>query len=126
MSGTTSCLFCSPVPEEIVLKNTLWYARWDKYPVTKGHLLVIPLRHVQDCFDLTKEERNSLFGLLDACRKLLDEKYSPDGYNIGANIGYPAGQSVMHCHVHVIPRYAGDTDHPRGGIRGVIPGKKEY
>ena len=89
-------------------------------------MLVIPFRHVQDCFDLANNERSPLFDPLDSCKKLLREKYAPDGYNIGANIGYVADQSVMHCHIHVIPRYAGDIDHPRGGVRGVIPHKKDY
>jgi diadenosine tetraphosphate (Ap4A) HIT family hydrolase len=89
-------------------------------------MLVIPFRHIQNCFDLTPDERSSFFALLDACRKLLDEKNAPDGYNVGTNVGRVAGQSVMHCHIHVIPRYAGDTGHPRGGIRGVIPGKRDY
>jgi diadenosine tetraphosphate (Ap4A) HIT family hydrolase len=120
------CLFCSPPPEHIVLQNPLWYARWDKYPVSKGHMLVIPFRHIENCLETAPDERNSFFALLDACKKLLDEKYAPDGYNVGTNIGRVAGQSVMHCHVHVIPRYAGDTDRPRGGIRGVIPQKREY
>jgi diadenosine tetraphosphate (Ap4A) HIT family hydrolase len=121
-----NCPFCSPENDEIILQNAFWYARWDKYPVSKGHMLVIPFRHIQNCFDLSEDERSSLFELIDACKKLIDEHHAPDGYNIGANIGYVAGQSVMHCHIHVIPRYAGDTDHPRGGIRGVIPHKREY
>jgi diadenosine tetraphosphate (Ap4A) HIT family hydrolase len=121
-----TCPFCSPDDRDIIVKGSLWYTRWDKYPVTKGHLLVIPFRHVQNFFDLTQDERVSLFGMLDDCKRLLDKTYAPDGYNIGVNIGYAAGQSVMHCHVHVIPRYKGDTDYPRGGVRGVIPDKKEY
>jgi len=121
-----NCPFCSPPAGEIVLENRFWYARHDKYPVSKGHMLVIPFRHVQDCFGINDGERSTLFELLDGCRAVIDERYAPDGYNIGANIGYPAGQSVMHCHIHVIPRYAGDVDAPRGGIRGVIPHKRVY
>jgi diadenosine tetraphosphate (Ap4A) HIT family hydrolase len=121
-----TCPFCSPDNRDIITKNTLWYARWDKYPVTKGHLLVIPFRHVQDCFDLTKDERMVLWEMLESCKQILDRKFAPDGYNIGVNIGCPAGQSVMHCHIHVIPRYKGDTEHPRGGVRGVIPDKRRY
>jgi diadenosine tetraphosphate (Ap4A) HIT family hydrolase len=123
---SVTCLFCSPDDRDIIVKNSFWYAQWDKYPVSKGHMLVIPFRHVQNCFDLSVDERSSMFELIDACKKRIDEQYAPDGYNIGTNIGYVAGQSVMHCHIHVIPRYAGDIDHPRGGIRGVIPHKRDY
>ena len=126
MSQTNPCPFCNPPINEVIVRNGLCYARYDRYPVSRGHMLVIPFHHVQNCFDTTDEEWKSLFELLDACKKLIDKQHAPDGYNIGANIGYVAGQSVMHCHIHVIPRYAGDIDHPRGGVRGVIPHKKDY
>jgi diadenosine tetraphosphate (Ap4A) HIT family hydrolase len=119
------CPFDSPAEDEINVKNSFWYARWDKYPVSKGHLLVIPFRHVRNCFDLSEGEWNSLFEILFTCKKVIAQRYAPDGYNIRANIGYAAGQSVMHCHIHIIPRYAGDTEHPRGGIRNVIPKKHQ-
>jgi diadenosine tetraphosphate (Ap4A) HIT family hydrolase len=83
-------------------------------------MLVIPFRHVQDCFDTTPEEKRSMFELIDAAKKIIDEKYSPDGYNVGFNAGRVAGQGIMHCHVHVIPRYHGDTENPHGGVRGVV------
>jgi diadenosine tetraphosphate (Ap4A) HIT family hydrolase len=118
-----ACPFDSVPESEVVTKNSLWYARWDRFPVTKGHLLVIPYRHVAGYFDTTREEKISLLEIIDDCKKILDEKYSPDGYNIGINIGRVAGQTVMHLHVHVIPRYAGDTERPGGGVRRVIPGK---
>jgi diadenosine tetraphosphate (Ap4A) HIT family hydrolase len=114
------CPFCSPDPKVIKAENTFWYARWDRFPASKGHMLVIPFRHVQDCFDTTPEEKASVFDVIDAARTIIDEKYSPDGYNVGFNAGRVAGQGVMHCHVHVIPRYRGDTDNPHGGVRGVV------
>jgi len=100
--------------------NELWSARWDRLPASKGHMLVIPFRHVRDCFDTAPEEKRSMFELIDAAKKIIDEKYSPDGYNVGFNAGRVAGQGVMHCHVHVIPRYHGDADNPHGGVRGVV------
>ena len=118
------CPFCNN--DEPVIKNVLAYARYDKYPVNKGHLLIISYRHISDYFDLTIEERNAIFLLVDEAKILLDKKHNPDGYNIGVNVGEAAGQTVWHVHVHVIPRYKADTDDPRGGVRGVLPGKAIY
>jgi diadenosine tetraphosphate (Ap4A) HIT family hydrolase len=120
------CPFCTPFADEIVAKNDLCYARWDRFPVSKGHLLLMPFRHAADYFDLTHEEKQALFLLIDECKEVIEENFKPQGYNIGFNIGEVAGQTVMHCHCHVIPRYSGDTENPRGGIRNVIHGKKEY
>ena len=119
-----NCPFCNSV--ESVLSNELAYARYDKYPVNDGHLLIIPFRHVRDFFDLTKNERESVFMLVDEAKVLLEKECKPDGYNIGINIGESAGQTVWHVHVHVIPRYKGDMEDPRGGVRGVIPEKQKY
>ena len=116
------CPFCNPLPGEVVLAGSLCYARWDRDPVSRGHLLLIPFRHVASFFDTTDDERRELLALADEARRLLDASNRPDGYNLGVNIGRAAGQSVMHVHIHLIPRYAGDTDHPRGGIRRVISG----
>jgi len=124
--GTGECPFCNPADQDIVAKNALCYAFWDHYPVSQGHLLVIPFRHTPDFFSLTTEEKAALVSLIDACRDVLEEKFSPAGYNIGFNVGEAAGQTVMHCHCHVIPRYAGDVPNPRGGVRGVLPKKKGY
>lgn len=118
--------FADPSEAEQVLRNALCYARWDKYPVTEGHLLVIPYRPFASYFDATPEERAAIWDLVDAARSFLDERYRPDGYNIGINVGVAAGQTVMHMHVHVIPRREGDTAAPRGGVRGVIPGRQSY
>ena len=112
-------------PEEI-LSNKLAYARYDKYPVCEGHLLISPYRHVSSYFDLTPEEKTAIFDLLEQAKVLLDRERKPDGYNIGINDGEDAGQTVWHVHVHLIPRYKGDMDDPRGGVRGVIPEKQKY
>jgi len=120
------CPFCNPFADEIVAKNDLCYARWDRFPVSKGHLLVIPFRHTIDYFSMTEEEKRALFALIDECKEIIEENFKPAGYNIGFNVGEAAGQTVMHCHCHVIPRYSGDTENPRGGIRGVIPQKRDY
>ena len=120
------CPFCNPSTDEIVTKNDLCYAHWDRYPVSKGHLLVIPFRHIPDFFLMTDEEREAVLTLVTECKEVIEENFSPAGYNIGFNVGVAAGQTVMHCHCHVIPRYVGDVKEPRGGVRGVVPGKRGY
>lgn len=117
-----SCPFCSPAERDVLSRNTWWYARWDAFPVTRGHLLVIPFRHFAGFFDARADEMAALPEMLIACRKIVDAKYSPAGYNIVINIGKAADQKVMHCHVHLIPRYAGMADNPPGGIRGIVLG----
>ncbi len=116
-----ACPFCDPPASEVVAKNDLCYARWDRFPVSRGHLLAMPFRHTPDLFTLTTEERVALLALVDACREIIDGRFHPAGYNIGFNVGRAAGQTIMHCHCHVIPRYEESQD-PRGGIRGIIPG----
>ena len=118
------CIFCQM--KDYILENELAYAIYDKYPVGKGHMLFIPKRHVKNFFDITKEEREAIFELIDEGKKLLDKKYSPDSYNVGINCGEHAGQTIMHVHVHLIPRYIGDMKDPTGGVRGVIPYKMKY
>ena len=120
------CPFCNPVADDIVAKNDLCYARRDRYPVSEGHLLVIPFRHIPDFFLMTVEEKQAVLALVDECKEVIEEEFSPAGYNIGFNVGVAAGQTVMHCHCHVIPRYVGDVREPRGGVRGVVPGKRGY
>jgi diadenosine tetraphosphate (Ap4A) HIT family hydrolase len=117
---TQSCPFCSPDKNDIVYSNALWYARWDDFPATRGHLLVIPFRHCTGYFDTTAEEQTALPEMLFACRKILDLRFSPAGYNIVINIGEAADQRVMHCHVHIIPRYNNAADNPPGGIRKIV------
>ena len=120
------CPLCNPFADEIVAKNDLCYARWDRFPVSKGHLLIIPFRHTEDYFSLTQEEKRACLSLIDESKALIEENFRPAGYNIGFNVGEAAGQTVMHCHCHVIPRYKDDVENPKGGIRGVIPKKKDY
>ena len=121
-----TCPFCNPLVDDIVVRNDLCYARWDRFPVSKGHILVMPYRHTPDFFSLSAEERVALIELVVACKEMIEENFTPSGYNIGFNIGSAAGQTVMHCHCHVIPRYPGDVISPRGGVRGVVPGRREY
>jgi len=91
-----------------------------------GHLLLLPYRHVADFFDATDAEQAALLALVREAKHLLDGRFRPDGYNVGVNVGEAAGQTVMHLHVHVIPRYAGDVEDPRGGVRGAIPERRVY
>ena len=106
-----NCLFCEwkDEKEKIILENEYAFARFDEFPVSKGHILFMTKRHVKDFFETTAEEKNAIFELMDQAKAMLDEKYYPDGYNIGMNCGQAAGQSVMHVHVHLIPRYNGDS-----------------
>ncbi len=108
------------------MENRLAFVVLDKYPVSPGHLLVITKRHVGDYFATTLEERLAIDELLYQGKAWLEQEYKPDGYNIGVNCKEAAGQSVMHVHVHLIPRYKGDIENPRGGVRGAIPEKRIY
>jgi diadenosine tetraphosphate (Ap4A) HIT family hydrolase len=114
------CPFCNPRPSTILLKNEQCYAISDIAPVTWGHLLIIPFRHVETYFGTTPEERSSILALVDEAKEYTEELYSPQGYNIGVNVGNVAGQSIMHTHFHFIPRYRGDTREIGGGIRRVV------
>jgi diadenosine tetraphosphate (Ap4A) HIT family hydrolase len=115
-----TCPFCSPEKKDIIFENELWYARWDAFPATRGHVLVIPFRHLTGYFDTTLEEHATLPEMLFACKKILDAKFEPTGYNIVINIGEAADQRVMHCHIHMIPRYSGDKNNPTVSIREFI------
>ena len=122
-----NCFFCKTINNhDFELENELAIARFDDFPVTDGHIEIIPKRHVEDWWKTTLEEKNAIFDLLDEAKSIIDKKYKPDGYNIGMNLGEKAGQSIMHLHVHLIPRYEGDVENPRGGVRGIIPGKQKY
>ena len=122
-----SCHFCNVESErEIIASSALSLAFFDGFPVSPGHTLIIPRRHVASFFDLTKDEKKDLLCLLDNVKSIIDEKFHPNGYNIGVNVGEAAGQSVLHVHIHLIPRYEGDVSNPRGGVRGVIPAKQNY
>ena len=108
------------------MQNPHAYLIRDGFPVTPGHSLIIPKRHISSFFDTTPDERDALLSLLDQAKQLAAEEFKPDGYNIGINDGAAAGQTVPHLHIHLIPRYAGDLDDPRGGVRWVIPDKADY
>ncbi len=122
----TACPFCTLAPEEILIERPLAVARRDIYPVSKGHALIIPRRHVVSFFDTTEDERREMLRLLDETKALLDRQHQPDGYNLGINDGDAAGQTVMHLHIHLVPRYKGDKADPRGGIRALFPDKAVY
>jgi diadenosine tetraphosphate (Ap4A) HIT family hydrolase len=121
-----ACPFCTPAARDIAAQNDRAYARFDAFPASPGHMLIIPFRHTPSWFDLAPEERAAILDMVDRCREIVEERYAPDGYNIGVNVGEAAGQSVDHVHVHFIPRYRGDVEAARGGIRSVIPDKRDY
>ncbi|MCD4652945.1 HIT family protein [bacterium] len=128
MKETRNCLFCQiKETHKIVSENLSAYAIYDRFPVTKGHVLVIPKRHFQDFFEITQEEFIAAFKLLEEMKsKLQSDDPLIDGFNIGINSGESAGQTIPHCHIHLIPRRTGDINSPRGGVRGVIPSKRIY
>lgn len=119
------CPFCNDI-DSIIDESKYWYAIYDKYPVSKGHTLLISKRHVPSFFDLTSEETRQIHNMIKRIRRKLDTTYFPNGYNIGVNCGRAAGQTVPHCHIHIIPRYDNDVNDPTGGVRGVIPNKQKY
>jgi ATP adenylyltransferase len=121
------CLFCHPTGRRLLAENALAFAISDNHPVTSLHALVIPRRHAVTYFDLSEPERRAVNLILDQVRtRILAADASVKGFNVGMNCGEVAGQSVMHCHVHLIPRRRGDVEQPRGGVRAVIPGKADY
>ena len=124
MLELSDCPFCGE--PEIIIENELAFVHPDTYPVSPGHCLIIPRRHIAGYFEATADEKLAIWQLLDEVKPILDREYGPDGYNVGVNIGSAAGQSIPHLHIHVIPRYAGDVENPQGGVRGVIPHKQKY
>jgi len=122
-----NCPFCSPGSDrEIVAETAIVYSVYDKYPVSKGHVLIIPKRHCDDYFELTTEEQSACWKMVNGLKVILTQKYHPDGYNIGINVNQAAGQTIPHVHIHLIPRYKGDVKEPEGGVRGVIPELRMY
>jgi len=121
-----SCAFCNLSSLRVIDDNVTALAIRDGYPVSAGHTLLIPKRHTASFFDLTEQERRDLLALLDCAKRVLDDEFQPQGYNIGINDGVSAGQTVPHVHVHLIPRFGGDLPDPRGGVRWVIPNKAKY
>jgi ATP adenylyltransferase len=126
-SAEQLCLFCSMPSGRVIAADSLVYAIRDGFPVTTGHSLVIPKRHVDDFFGLTEDELIACSRMLRTLRQsIVAEDSSVEGFNIGMNAGTAAGQTVFHCHIHLIPRRYGDVQDPRGGVRGVIPGRAVY
>ena len=121
------CLFCNSKVSGIAHENDLAYATYDTYPVSDQHCLIIPKRHVDNYFELSNDEVIACNDLIKIIKKeILDNDQSVKAFNIGTNAGKLAGQSIMHCHIHLIPRRAGDVDNPQGGVRSVIPKKQHY
>ena len=121
-----SCPFCTLPKERIIDSNVSGVVIRDGFPVSEGHTLVIPKRHIGSFFELNEHERGDLLDLIDNAKKVLDTQLIPDGFNIGINDGKAAGQTVSHLHIHLIPRYFGDLEDPRGGVRWIIPDKADY
>lgn len=127
MTSKKECIFCNlDQNREILAENDLAIAFYDAFPVNPGHTLIIPKRHVANYFELTEEECVAIQALLKIVKDTVEEKFHPDGYNIGVNVNEAAGQSVFHVHIHLIPRYIGEVENPKGGVRGVIPAKQKY
>jgi diadenosine tetraphosphate (Ap4A) HIT family hydrolase len=119
------CIFCR-LDRPTIAHSSLSTAFFDNFPVSKGHALVVPRRHVESIWDLTDEEYADAFLLVRRVKEALQEQFGPEGFNVGVNCGAVAGQSVWHAHIHVIPRYSGDVPKPRGGVRNIIQGKGDY
>ncbi len=121
------CIFCTIRKEELQFENYLAYSSLDSYPISQFHSLIVPKRHVETYFELTNEEIHACNELiLKTKEKILKQDSSVKGFNIGTNAGKTAGQSIMHCHIHLIPRRQGDVENPQGGVRSVIPKKQHY
>lgn len=122
----TECIFCKEPETKLLCENDLARAFFDKFPVNEGHVLITPKRHAVTYFDATKGELAAINELIFKVKEVLDERYCPDGYNIGVNVNYAGGQTIFHLHVHVIPRYDGDVEDPRGGVRNIKPNLVPY
>ncbi|MDB9810982.1 HIT family protein [Candidatus Pelagibacter sp.] len=121
------CLFCNIKESGLTKENDLAYASYDSYPVSEGHCLIIPKRHVKDYFDLSNNEIIACNDLIKEIKnEIIEKDSSVKGFNIGSNAGKISGQSILHCHIHLIPRRTGDVKNPQGGIRSVIPSKQHY
>ncbi len=121
------CLFCNISNTDFELENELAYASYDTYPVSKYHALIVPKRHVENYFELNNEEVLACDALLKKLKKKLEIKDDTiEGFNVGSNSGKTAGQSINHCHIHLIPRRSGDVENPQGGVRSVIASKQHY
>jgi diadenosine tetraphosphate (Ap4A) HIT family hydrolase len=121
-----NCIFCKLRDERVIYECEHTKAFIDTYPASPGHTLIIPKRHFATYFEATEDEIEAIGKALKAAKKILDKEFSPDAYNIGVNNGEAAGQSVMHLHVHLIPRYKGDVEDPKGGVRWILKDKANY
>jgi ATP adenylyltransferase len=125
--NSSNCPFCNIDTDRVVITETTEvYSIYDNYPVSQGHAIIIPKRHCSDYFELTTEEQSACWSMVNDVKQILQDKYHPDGLNVGININEAAGQTISHVHIHLIPRYKGDVKEPEGGIRGVIPEKRIY
>ncbi len=124
-----NCFFCDIQKEkdpQVFLESENFIARFDDFPISKGHCEIIPRRHIVSFFDLTEKDATDMVRLIKKAKKTLDQEFTPDAYNIGVNEGEAAGRTVPHFHLHIIPRYKGDVANPRGGVRNIIPHKADY
>lgn len=121
-----ACPFCAVPSDRIISESDYSITLRDSFPVSEGHTLIIPKRHVKSFFELHAIEKAAILQAMDEAKEALDREFSPDGYNIGINDGEAAGQTVMHLHIHLIPRYKGDIPDPRGGVRWIFPDKAKY
>lgn len=119
VTNVKDCLFCQKPQTEILAENEFALAFFDKFPVNQGHTLIIPKRHIANFFEVTSADLQAINELIFTVKNILDERFRPDGYNIGINVGAAAGQTIFHLHCHIIPRYLGDVEDPRGGIRKI-------
>ena len=120
------CFFCHLDDTKIISQDDLVITIRDGFPISPGHTLIIPKRHIASFFAATDTEHKALLQALTIAKTELEQKYAPDGYNIGINDGIAAGQTIQHLHIHLIPRYAGDCPDPRGGVRWLFPEKAVY
>ncbi len=120
------CLFCHPKDDEILEETSHALLIQDSFPASPGHCLIVPKRHIATYFEATEEENRDFYLLMNRAKDRIEKEFQPDGYNIGSNNGLAAGQSVFHLHIHIIPRYEGDVENPKGGIRWVVPKNATY
>lgn len=123
---TDKCIFCNLRDERIIYECNHTIAFIDTYPASPGHTLVVPKRHIPTYFDATEDEILAIGKAVQICKEFLDNEFNPDAYNIGINNGEAAGQSIKHLHVHIIPRYRGDVEDPKGGVRWILKNKANY
>jgi diadenosine tetraphosphate (Ap4A) HIT family hydrolase len=122
-----SCPFCNPdLNRDLIVESATAYAIYDKFPVNEGHALIIPKKHCANYFELNFKEQSACWFVLNKVKQIINEKFKPDGFNVGVNVNSSAGQTVPHVHIHLIPRYKGDVEKPIGGVRNIIPGKGDY